>query len=125
MYRKLYEPDLIMGEEIIMRGQASYDAGSSHSDLWKLGHLYLSEKHLFFLQGQKTIFKIALNKLKEVKIVKRTWAFGKIIKQLCLILRNPPGGKVVYIGIENPEKWKNMIENMITKDIYNGESNRH
>jgi len=48
---------LLPGEELILQGQGSYDAGSLSSS-WKLGNLYLTNKRLFLLKQEGRFLKL-------------------------------------------------------------------
>lgn len=110
MHRRLEAPSSIDDEEVLMYDQASYDVGTSFSSSWKLGLLYLTPKHLFFIQGKRKILTLGIDRLKEVKVVERAWILGKIIEQLRLSLETDRGLKVFYIGVKDPLKWKEALK---------------
>lgn len=72
---------------------------------WKLGHLYLTDRRLFFVQSNKNIFQISLDEISALNIFKRTWLLGVSVKQLCIQY----GKKHVYIALAKPEKWVDAI----------------
>ena len=100
---------LLPGEEVVLRGQGSYDAGSLNSS-WKLGNLYLTNKRLLFAQARRAIFGVALEEIKEVKIEPRRWLLGRKVKQLCLLTR---GGRV-FIAMKDAQLWEELIKDRIT-----------
>jgi len=109
--RKPVSLPLLQGEEVVKYYTASYDIGSSLASSWRLGNLYLTNKRLLFVQGRKIIFKVLLNQIKTINIVKRGWILGKKVKQLNIVSE---GGRVPYIAIKDPENWKKVIDESIS-----------
>lgn len=116
MLRKLEEPTSIEGEDIIKRGQASYDVGGAFSSSWKFGFLCLMVRSLIFMQNDRIIFRIPLDRLQTV-IIDRPWILGKMIKQLCVIPEAGVGRRAYYIGISEPQEWKDRIDKVIEERI--------
>ena len=106
----------LLGEtRILMRDQAScqgspFEIKTSANPSWKLGKLYLSPSRLFLIQGRNMLFLINLNKIEKVYIVEREWLAGRIINQLCIVVR---GYNPLYMAIRNPDSWREAIENLM------------
>jgi len=106
-------PFLYEGEKIILQAQGSLQEmfwGSS----WKLGHLYLTNKRLSFIQVTKRVFGASLDEVRDLRVVKRVWLLGVRVKQLRISLKCGGRKKAVYIALEKPEKWIEMIKESMT-----------
>ncbi|MDI6814801.1 MAG: hypothetical protein QMC90_01775 [Dehalococcoidales bacterium] len=106
---------LLGDTRILMRDQAScqgspFEIKTSFNPSWKLGKLYLSPSRLLFIQGRNILFFIPISKIVETSIVEREWLAGRIINQLCLVIR---GYNPFYIAVRNPQSWKGAIDNLI------------
>lgn len=98
------------GEDTILREQGMLQYRLS----WKLGHLFLTNRRLFFLHATKKIFEISLDRIIEINIAKRTWILGTKVKQICIDFKYGSGHDRVYIALVKPEKWNHVIkESMI------------
>ena len=109
------ERRLLGDTRILMRDQASsqgspYTIKTSVNPSWKLGKLYLSPSRLFFIQGRNILFFIPVTRIAKVYVVEREWLAGRIINQLCLVVR---GYVPFYMAIRNPQSWKEAIENLM------------
>lgn len=109
------EKRLLGDTKVLMRDQGAsqgspYTIKTSVNPSWKLGKLYLSPSRLFFIQGRSILFFIPLNRIARVDIVEREWLVGRIINQLCIIVR---GYNPFYMAIRNPQSWKEAIENLM------------
>ena len=121
MHREMEMPSDIEGEDVIMAGQASYQAGmrSTRSN-WKPGYLYLTKERLIFLQGANKLFEISLNSLKDTSIVLRDWVPKKKVEQLQLLQQSDSFKRVFFLFAGNLEEWKKTIELSAKGDGKNG-----
>ena len=98
-------PPLIKGERIIKRGSACVFVGLC-SNSWKPINLILTNRRLLFCQPlPRVIFGVALEKIKDIWIVKRRIIFGLRRKTICIVMEK--GHR--YIAINNPETWRDDI----------------
>lgn len=104
------------GEKIISKGQGT--AKTTFSILQ--GNLYLTSQRVVFVQVTKEIFEIGLDKIIEISIVKEKWIFGCRIKQLCIFYRYGKRQREEYIGIANPEIWRDKIKENMTIMLMKG-----
>ena len=107
------EPPLFEGEKIVLRAQGSFQEGRSGSS-WKLGHLYLTNKRLFFIQVTKQAFGVGLDEIRDLRVVKRGWLLGVRIKQLGVSFKAGGGERTAYIALEKPERWVETIKESMT-----------
>lgn len=110
MQREMEMPSDIEGEDVIMAGQASYQAGMVTRANWKPGYLYLTKERLIFLQGANKLFEISLNSLKDISIVQRDWVPKKKVEQLQLLQQSDNLKKVFFLFARNLEEWKKTID---------------
>ncbi|MEI6138834.1 MAG: Hsp20/alpha crystallin family protein [Mariniphaga sp.] len=108
--RKPVNLPLFQGEVLIKYFTASYELWISQSSSWRLGNLYLTNKRLFFIQGEQILFKIPLNQIQATKVLKRGWILGKQIKQLHILPET--GNRIPYIAVKDPDDWKKAIDEL-------------
>lgn len=120
MHREMEMPSDIEGEDVIMVGQASYQAGMRTRSNWKPGYLYLTKERLIFLQGANKLFAISLNSLKDISIVLRDWVPKKKVEQLQLLQQSDSFKRVFFLFAGNLEEWKKTIELSAKGDGKNG-----
>lgn len=113
MEERGWAPLLFEGEGIVLRAQGSLQEGRYGSS-WKLGHLYLTNKRLFFIQVTKRIFEVGLDEIRDLMVVKREWLLGVRIKQLGVSLKPGGGERIAYIALEKPERWVETIKEGMT-----------
>ena len=98
-------PPLIEGEKIIKRATACIFVGL-RSNSWKPINLILTNRRLLFCQPlPRVIFGVALDKIKDMLIVKRRIIFGLKRKTICIVI----GNRHRYVAIDNPEIWRDDI----------------
>jgi len=78
------------------------------------GHLYLTSQRIVFVQVAKEIFEISLDKMIEVSVVKKEWVLGVRIKQLYIVYKFGKRQRDEYMGIRNPEIWRDKIKECMT-----------
>lgn len=101
---------LYNGEKIILQTQCTVKENFSLIQ----GHLYLTNQRIVFVQFTKEIFEISLNKIIEVSVVKKEWILGARIKQLCIVYKFGKRQREDYMGIVNPEIWREPIKECMT-----------
>jgi len=97
-------------EKTLRTYTASYDAGCVAFPSWRLGNLHLTEQHLFFVQVQKVIFRIPVDRIAQIKLVKRRWILGKRVLQLHIQWNANGFKRRVFIAVKEPQVWKKEIE---------------
>ena len=110
MQREMEMPSDIEGEDVIMAGQASCQAGMVTRANWKPGYLYLTKERLIFLQGANKLFEISLNSLKDISIIQRDWVPKKKVEQLQLLQQSDSLKRVFFLFARNLKEWKKAIE---------------
>lgn len=98
------------GEKIISQAQCTAKTKFSFIQ----GHLYLTNKRIVFVQVTKEIFEISLDKIIEVSVAKKEWIFGCRIRQLYIMYKYGKRQQDEYIGIVNPEMWRDKIKECMT-----------
>lgn len=98
-------------EIIIRKAQGTIDKRLS----WRLGHLFLTNHQLYFLQMKKNLFRVPLDKITSIFISKRAWMLGCRIKQLCIVYQGQKSENCVYIAVADPEKWVRYIKKAIAR----------
>ncbi len=120
MQRGMEMPSDIEGEDIIMAGQASCQAGMVTRANWKPGYLYLTKERLIFMQGTNKLFEISLNSIKDTSIVQRDWVPKKKVEQLQLLQQSDSLKRVFFLFAGNLEEWQKTIELSKKEDGKNG-----
>jgi len=110
MQREMEMPSDIQGEDVIMAGQASYQAGMVTRSNWKPGYLYLTKERLIFMQGANKLFEISLNSLKDTSIIQRNWVPKKKVEQLRLMQQRDSLKRIFFLFAGNLKEWKKAIE---------------
>lgn len=101
-------PQLKAGEEIILQSQGGY-VNNLHS-AWKLGHIYLTDRRLFFFQPNGIVFDAPLQNIVEVRRGRRRYAFRE--KDVIFIAyRHDGAGKILHAWIimAELERWRQAI----------------
>lgn len=92
---------LINGENIILESQ-----GALHYKLsWYLGHLYLTDRQLLFIQVTQKKFGARLDQIIGINIAKKPWFMGNRVKQVCIDFDIGKGLEQACIALAEPEKW--------------------
>ncbi|OYP33781.1 hypothetical protein C8E03_11441 [Lachnotalea glycerini] len=108
-------------DNIILKSQGTIERRSA----WQIGHLYLTGNNLYFMQMNKCLFEIGLDRIIKICIIKKTWLLGCKVKQLCIDYHSVKGEQQIYLALAEPEKWvsiikKTMALKLIERRGYNG-----
>ena len=109
-YRKLKKSSktiLEPGEEIVVSMSGSFDEGVSLHSHWKFCNVVLTPQRLVCYQVHRILASIPIKNILSLEIEKREWILGKKVKQLCI---QSLGNKLIYLGVQDPEKWILRIE---------------
>lgn len=99
------------GEEVILQAQGSLQIGVS----WKSGHLFLTNRRLFFSHvAKKILFEVSLDEITGMNIAKRNWLLGVRVKQLCIAYSAGLEKKQAFITLAEPKKWVEAIKESMT-----------
>ena len=89
------------GENIIQRSQ-----GALHFKIsWYLGHLYLTDRRLLFIQATQKKLDVRLDRIIGINIAKKPWHMGNRVRQLCIDFDRSKGPEQACIALAKPEKW--------------------
>jgi hypothetical protein len=108
------EVSLSNGEKIILKGQGTLMFKST----WQLGHLFLTDRRLIFIQAAKTILEYRLDKIIEMSIMKRSWLMGIKVKQLCIEFNCGSGREQACIALVKPDEWVAAIKEEMTLMLF-------
>ena len=111
---------MFQGEEIVLRAQGSFQEGRYGSS-WRLGHLYVTNKRLFFIQVTKWLLEVGLDEIRDVRVVKRRWLLAVRIRQLRLSFKSGGGERTAYIAVERPERKVETIRERMTRALVDRE----
>jgi len=105
----MLEPILADGEKIILKTQGSIQFRLT----WQLGHLFLTNRRLIFIQVAAILWECRLDKIIDLSVRRRSWLLGIKINQLCIELNSGSRSKNVYLAFAGHDKWVDVIkENM-------------
>ncbi|MCP8309437.1 MAG: hypothetical protein H3Z54_12230 [archaeon] len=98
-------PHLTEEERIIKRAPACISIGL-YSNSWRPVNLILTSKRLLFCQPSfKVIVEVALDRVKDIWIVKRKFILGLKRKMICIVMEKG----YQYFAVNNPERWRDDI----------------
>jgi len=103
------KPFLMNSEETLSCAQSCF---TSQCTTWKPGFLYLTNKRLIFsTPSGQTIFQTELERLTDVKLVKRKFILGLRRDALHIVFENISREKIfqVFFAVNNPKEWKERI----------------
>ncbi len=95
------EVSLGSGEKIRLKTQGTLLLRST----WQLGHLFLTDKRLIFIQANKTVMEFRLDKIVQVNTMQRSWLMGIKVRQLCMEFNSGSGREHAYIALAKPGEW--------------------
>lgn len=98
------------GERMILQAQGTLQCRAS----WRPGHLFLTNRRLFFIHVTKKLFEINLDKITGLSITKRRWLLGVRVQQLCIDCNNDIKTEQFYIALTEPRKWVAGIKESMT-----------
>lgn len=98
------------GEEMILKAHGTLQFRAS----WKPGHLFLTNRRLFFIHVTKKLFEINLDEIIGLSIKKRSWLLGVRVQQLCIGCNGDIETEQVYIALTEPQKWVTGIKESMT-----------
>lgn len=104
------EVDLKYGEKIILKTQGTMQFRST----WQLGHLFLTNRRLVFINASKTAMECNLDKITEMRIMKRNWLLGIKTRQLYIELNGGNECGHVYIALAKPDELAGIIKESMT-----------
>ena len=110
----MHEASLSKGERIILEAQGTLQFGPT----WQLGHLFLTDRRLIFIQAKKTILEYRLDKIIGMNIMRRRWMMGIKVKQLHIEFNCGSGREQAYIALAKPGEWIAAIKEGMTLMLF-------
>lgn len=108
------EVSLSNGEKMILKAQGTLQFRSA----WQLGHLFLTDRRLIFIQANKTILEYRLDKIIGMSIRQRSWMMGIKVKQLYIEFNCGSGREQAYIALAKPGEWVAAIKEGMTLMLF-------